>query len=81
VKYTVDSTAWAEAFGVHHDVLERAMQTRLRRLQDMDEELRSVYSSFRDAPDDELVLCIRSANRSMTQAVECLQHAIRQTSR
>lgn len=79
--YTADSTAWAEAFGVHHSFLDRALQQRLRRLQDMEEELRSLYNAFKDAPDDELLLSIRSATRSMTQATECLQIAIRQTSR
>lgn len=79
--YTADSTAWAEAFGVHHGFVERAMQQRLRRLQDTEEELRSLYTAFRDVPDDELLLCIRSATRSMSQAVECLQIAIRQMSR
>jgi hypothetical protein len=79
--YTADSTAWAEAFGVHHSFLDRALQQRLRRLQDMEDELRSLYNAFKDVPDDELLLSIRSATRSMTQSVECLQVAIRQTSR
>lgn len=79
--YTADSTAWAEAFGVHHSFLDRALQQRLRRLQDVEEELRSLYNAFKDVPDDELLLSIRSATRSMTQSVESLQIAIRQTGR
>ena len=79
--YTADSAAWAEALGVHDAFVDRALQQRLRRLQDMEEELRALYTSFRDAPDDELLLSIRSATRSMSQAVECMQIAIRQMSR
>ncbi|KJK11905.1 hypothetical protein UB45_11850 [Terrabacter sp. 28] len=79
--YTADSIAWAEAFGVHQGFVDRALQQRLRRLQDTEEELRSLYTAFRDVPDEELLLSIRSATRSMSQAVECLQIAIRQMSR
>ena len=74
---TMDSTAWAEALGVHESFLDRAMQQRLRRLQDAEEELRALFIAFKDAPDDELVLSLRSANRAMTEAVECMRGAIR----
>ena len=74
--HTMDSTAWAHALGVHESFLERAMQQRLRRLQDTEEELRALFNAFKDAPDDELVLSLRSANRSLTEAVDCMRAAI-----
>ena len=75
--HTMDSSAWAQALGVHEGFLDRAMQQRLRRLQDTEEELRALFNAFKDAPDDELVLSLRSANRAMTVAVECMRAAVR----
>jgi hypothetical protein len=74
---TVDTVAWTESLGVHPGFLERAMNEKLRRMQDAEEELRGLFNVMKDAPHDEMVLSLRSANRSLTQAVECMQACIR----
>ena len=78
---TIDTMAWSETLGVHPMFLSSAMREKLKRMESSAEDLRALLISLKDAPDDELVVCLQSANRSMEQAMRAIELAMRQVGR
>lgn len=78
---TIDAAGWAETLGVHPSFLGNAMRERLKRIEAIEQDVRALLRSLRDAPDDELLWCLQSANRSLEQSGQALQASIRQVTR
>lgn len=64
----IDSTAWEEVLGVGRKELPWALQAQLRRVEDLHADVSRLRASLVDAPDEELVLMLSSASRSLAAA-------------
>ncbi|AXG14957.1 hypothetical protein DN585_17475 [Intrasporangium calvum] len=78
---TIDLIAWSEALRVHPTFVSNALRQKIQRVETTSEELRVITGSLKDAPDDELVMCLRSASRSMEEALRVLESALREVGR
>lgn len=74
----VDTTAWGEAMGVHEGFVASALREKLRRADELAQESKNLATSLRDAPDEELLLALLSAHRSLNETVTLLERALRQ---
>lgn len=78
---TIDAVAWSDTLGVHPSFLPNAMRERLKRIEATAEDVRQQIRALKDAPDDELLWCLQSANRSLEQAMQALEASLRQVVR
>jgi hypothetical protein len=77
----VDTTAWGEALGVHPGFVSSALREKMRHVDDAGQDVKSLVNSLKDAPDDELLLALLSAQRGLGQAVTLLEEALRRAGR
>lgn len=77
----VDTVAWGEALGVHEGFVPSALREKLRRADDLAQEAKDLLGSLRDVPDEELLLALLSAHRSLVESVSLLERALRQAGR
>jgi hypothetical protein len=77
----VDTTAWGEALGVHPGFVPNALREKMRRADDAGQDVKILLNSLKDAPDDELLLSLLSAQRALVQVVTLLEQALRQSGR
>ena len=77
----VDSTAWEEVLGVGRKELTWALQAQLRRIEDLHTDISRMRASLAEAPDEELVLMLQSASRSLAAAGHRIEETISDSSR
>lgn len=68
----VEAAAWADVLGVGQKELPWALQARIRVLEDTQSDVNRVRQGLRDAPDEEFVILLESACRSLAAAGERL---------
>ncbi len=78
---TIDVIAWSEALRVHPTFLGNALRQRINRIGETSEDLRVVMASLKEAPDEELIMRLRSADRSLDEAIRVLESALRNVGR
>ncbi len=72
----VDIAAWGDTLGVGAKELGWAFQARIRQVEEMHGELNQLRASFSDAPDEELVITLTSACRSLAAAGDRLAETL-----
>lgn len=75
----IDSSAWSEVLGVGRKELPWALQAQLRRIEDLHADVSRLRAALTDAPDEELVLMLSSASRSLAAAGHRLEETLSDT--
>lgn len=75
----IDSSAWSEVLSVGRKELPWALQAQLRRIEDLHTDVSRLRTALADAPDEELVLMLSSASRSLAAAGHRLEETLSDT--
>lgn len=69
----IDAVAWSDVLGVGRKELPWALRSKIRQLEDLHTDVSRLRASLNDAPDEELVLMLTSASRSLAAAGQRLE--------
>lgn len=72
----IDSVAWSEVLGVGRKELTWAIQAQIRKIEDVHTDVSRLRATLNEAPDEELVLMLTSASRSLAAAGQHLEDTL-----